>query len=195
MDTTILRLSLLFVAVLVIVAVYVWTKSMAEAQYYADSYPDNRDNDNRDNEIEQIEEEYDNDVEEKDDDNSQLLIFRLQAIGSVHITGEQLLTIKENYKLSYDNKNMFLVKKNQGKLLYTICSSYNPGTIPHDIEQFSASELSAFMSFAKNESKNEFELFIADLQTMAVDLNATLLDEDRNRVSQQTLNYVREHII
>jgi FtsZ-interacting cell division protein ZipA len=51
------------------------------------------------------------------------------------------------------------------------------------------------MSFTKHEHKNDFELFIADLQAIAEDLGVVLLDEDRNRVSQQTLNYTREHII
>jgi FtsZ-interacting cell division protein ZipA len=187
-DPIILRLSLLFVAALVLIGVFVWTQAQAMANEHDSMYLTPQ-------KYQDVTLTDTNSKEEKIKQDKKPIILRLARADKTHITGDDLLLLKERYNLIYDSSNQHLIKKKQNKVLYSICSSYNPGVLPANLQDFSTYGISAFMVFDNNQNKDDFEIFAEDLQNMGEDIGAILLDVEHNKVSLQTLNYIREYVL
>ena len=123
------------------------------------------------------------------------IVFHVFAQEGESFKGAELQKIFEQLKLQRTT-NHFFVLTDMFHPLYQICSSFKPGYFPEqNMAEYQTKGITFFMTLPCQNAKETFEKMLLDINQVSLKLDGRILDEDRNDLSQQMLNHVREHIV
>jgi len=111
------------------------------------------------------------------------------------INGEQLLDVFDRRGYHFGEMNIFHSMHN-GDTVFSIAKMVEPGYFDiDDIETFVTPGITLILQLPGPVPADvSFEVLISEAFEMASELNATVLDGDRNTLSKQTLQHMREGI-
>ncbi len=128
-------------------------------------------------------------------DVEETIVFHVFAQEGDIFKGDELQKLFDKLKLQRTT-NHFFVLTDMYHPLYQICSSFKPGYFPEkEMAEYETKGITFFMTLPCQNAKETFEKMLLDLNQISLKLEGRILDEDRNDLSQQMLNHIREHIV
>lgn len=134
-----------------------------------------------------------------DEEKQKLVVLHVAARRPHKFAGEDIVCITERLGLEYGDMRIFhksFERLGDKKILYSIMNMVNPGTFElNAMHEFQTPGLSFAMSLpGPEEGLKAFDIMLEAAKEVADFLNGDLLDESRNRLSQQTITYLQEDI-
>lgn len=148
-------------------------------QRIADSEPDDMD------EISSSDPEY----------SSKIVTLHVVAPPNTYIDGAQLLEVFDKRGYHFGEMNIFHSMHN-GQTVFSVAKMIEPGYFDiDDVESFATPGITLILQLPGPVTADvAFEVLISEAFEIASELNASVLDGDRNTLSKQTLQHMREGI-
>ena len=126
---------------------------------------------------------------------NKIVTLHVVAPQNTLINGEQLLDVFDRRGYHFGDMNIFHSMHN-GDTVFSIAKMVEPGTFDiDDLESFVTPGITLILQLPGPVPADvSFEVLISEAFEMASELNATVLDGDRNTLSKQTLQHMREGI-
>lgn len=126
---------------------------------------------------------------------NKIITLHVVAPQKTLINGEQLLDVFDRRGYHYGDMNIFHSMHN-GDTVFSIAKMVEPGSFDiDDIESFVTPGITLILQLPGPVPADvSFEVLISEAFEMANELNAAVLDGDRNTLSKQTLQHMREGI-
>lgn len=126
---------------------------------------------------------------------NKIVTLHVVAAQNTLIDGEQLLDVFDRRGYHYGDMNIFHSMHN-GDTVFSIAKMVEPGSFDiDDLESFVTPGITLILQLPGPVPADvSFEVLISEAFEMANELNANVLDGDRNTLSKQTLQHMREGI-
>lgn len=126
---------------------------------------------------------------------SKIVTLHVVAPQNTLINGAQLLDIFDRRGYHYGDMNIFH-SMHEGNTVFSLAKMVKPGYFDiDDIESFATPGISLILQLPGPVPADvSFEVLISEAFEIANELNASVLDADRNTLSKQTLQHMREGI-
>lgn len=136
-----------------------------------------------------------NDVPAVSEHASKIVTLHVVAPGNTLINGEQLLDIFDRRGYHYGDMNIFH-SMHKGDTVFSLAKMIKPGYFDiDDLETFVTPGISLILQLPGPVPADvSFEVLVSEAFEIANELNANVLDGDRNTLSKQTLQHMREGI-
>lgn len=139
--------------------------------------------------------------EPKKDPNApdDVFIVNVMAQSGRYLKGPALLASLNKIGMRYGDMNIFhrhLDNSGSGPIIFSLANMVNPGTFDLDsIEQLETRGVSIFMTVpCKGEPTKNFALMYKAAATLAKELDAIMLDDQRNPLTKQTVNHYEQRV-
>ncbi len=131
--------------------------------------------------------------------SGELVILHVAARRPHKFVGTDVVHVTEQLDLEYGDRHIFhkvIGQADHRKTLYSVMNMVRPGTFEMDaMDEFETPGLSFAMNLPAPETALEaFDTMLEDAKQFADRLGGDLLDESRNRLSQQTITHLRERV-
>ncbi|MBX2879377.1 MAG: cell division protein ZipA [Granulosicoccus sp.] len=126
---------------------------------------------------------------------NKIVSLHVVAQSNAYIEGEQLLELFERRGYHFGEMNIFHSMHND-QTVFSIAKMIEPGYFDiDDVDTFATPGITLILQLPGPVPADvAFEVLISEAFEMASELNATVLDGDRNNMSKQTLQHMREGI-
>ena len=123
------------------------------------------------------------------------IVFHLFAQEDQAFSGKELFAAFDELNLKRTTNHFFVLVEHD-QVYYHVCSSFKPSFFPEkDKENFTTKGLTFFMTLPIQNPKQVFEKMLLDLHKISLKLEGKILDEDRNGLTAQMMNHLREELI
>ena len=128
-----------------------------------------------------------------------VFIVNVMAQSGRYLKGPALLASLNKIGMRYGDMNIFhrhLDNSGTGPVIFSLANMVNPGTFDLDnIEQLETRGVSIFMTVpCKGEPTKNFALMYKAASTLAKELDAIMLDDQRNPLTKQTVNHYEQRV-
>ncbi len=140
-------------------------------------------------------------AEPKKDPNApdDVFIVNVMAQSGRYLKGPALMASLNKIGMRYGDMDIFhrhLDNSGSGPIIFSLANMVNPGTFDLDnIEQLETRGVSIFMTVpCKGEPTKNFALMYKAASTLAKELDAIMLDDQRNPLTKQTVNHYEQRV-
>ncbi|WP_432467408.1 cell division protein ZipA [Agarivorans sp. Z349TD_8] len=128
-----------------------------------------------------------------------VFILNIMAQSGRYLKGPALLASLDKIGLRYGDMDIFhrhLDNRGSGPIIFSLANMLNPGTFDLDkIEQLETRGVTLFMTVpCKGEPTKNFALMHNAATSLAKDLDAIILDDQRNPLTRQTVNHYEQRV-